>query len=353
MRALARRLSYSLGILWACSFAAGTANAQAPSSPPYPNQPGYAPPQAYPQQDYPQAQPQGYPQAQPQGYPQAQPQAYPQAQPYPQPQPGYPQPAYPQQQAQPYPPDYSQSQPYPQAAPPPQGYPPAQPYPPQAYPGQPYPPQGYPAQPYPPQGYYGQPPAYQPAPLDAEPPPPRHRGLLLLPYIGFNAVIGDAAEGYDAGFRMGGLLGFYAAPFVSLNGELSIDVLSPHALGSSKVSEGVVSFTLSPLFHFGPPKVDFVVGPRLGFFGHFSTLSNSYSSSEDTISMTGIAWGLNTGVFFSLGRIWLGGLMSLTMHSPTQYCYSNTSTNHTERCYDVTDSDTSSKLLTFNFALLF
>ncbi len=39
----------------------------------------------YPQQGYPQGQPQGYPQGQPQGYPQGQPQGYPQGQPQGQP----------------------------------------------------------------------------------------------------------------------------------------------------------------------------------------------------------------------------------------------------------------------------
>jgi hypothetical protein len=263
MRTLLRLFVLPLGVLLATSLTAGAARAQDQ----YPPQPGYQ--QPYPQQGYPQQSPEA--------------QQYPQQ--YQQPQ-QYPQQGYPQQQA------YPQQQPYPQ-----QAYPQQQPYPQQGYPQQ---------QPYPQQ------PVYPSQPVD------RHRGLLLLPYLGANVPFGDGSQWLSTGFRLGGLLGFYVGPAVSLNAELTLDFLSVDGQGSSGVTNLMVDWAFSPLFHFGPANMDFVIGPKFGFFTQeisYSAYNNDYSSTS-----YGYVYGVNAGVFVSMGRISVGGLLSFTGHSYSQYC---------------------------------
>jgi hypothetical protein len=65
-------------------------------------------------------------------------------------------------------------------------------------------------------------------------------------------------------------LGVHIGPFLSLNGELGVDIMNPNAgedyNGTADRTEAFFDFTLSPLFHFGVPSVDFVVGPKIGWF---------------------------------------------------------------------------------------
>ena len=291
-----------------------------------------AAPEAYPPQP-------GYPQY-PQQYQQPQPQQYQYPQQYQQPQPAQPgqQPQYPQQYPQPqaYPQQYPQPGAYPQPAQQPQAYP-------QQYPQTYQQPQGYPQQP----GYYQQP-AY-PAPVAAAPvPAPRHRGFMFMPYLGLNFPVGDAGDGYSTGFRLGGLMGGYVGPHFSINGELSIEIMNLDVPSGVDATEVLAAFTLSPLFHFGPPRLDFVIGPRLGFYADAASMSASGSSSETTYSETGLAYGFNAGAFFQLGRIWLGGLLSFTAHDASESCVDYGSG---EQCGDA-EGD-AFKVLTLNAAVLF
>lgn len=339
MRVLTRPNGLFLALSLSGLLAPQAARAQAAPEA-YPAQPGY---QQYPQQ-YQQPQPQ--PQPQPGQYPQQ----YQYPQPYQQPQPAQPgqQAQYPQQYQQPQPAQpqqYQQPQAYPQQYPQPGAYPqPGQQ--PQAYPQYPQTyqqPQAYPQQP----GYYQQP-AY-PAPVAAAPAPaPRHRGFMFLPYLGLNFPVGDAGENYSTGFRLGGLMGGYVGPHFSINGELSIDIMNLDLASEYEATEVLAAFTLSPLFHFGPPRLDFVIGPRLGFFADAASMSMSGSSSETTYSSTGLAYGFNAGAFFQLGRIWLGGLLSFTAHDASELCVDDGSG---EDCYDA-EGD-AFKVLTLNAAALF
>jgi len=284
MRAPVRSLSLSLGVLFTSTLVPQVASAQGGDAQGAPAQP------AYPQQGYDQ---QGY--QQPQPYPQ-QPQQYPQQ--------GY-------QQPQQYPQQYQ---------PPPQGYP---------------------------QQYQQPQQGYQPAaaPAYTPPEPPRHRGFMMLPYLGLNSPFGDGSDGYSTGFRLGGLFGFYAGQFVSLNGELSIDILNADASSGIDVFEALVGLSFSPLFHFGPPRMDFVVGPRLGFFSDSGTVSYNDGGPDDTYSMSGLLYGINTGAFFSLGRISLGGLMSITAHSVSSMCINDV-------CGDVSGG-TDFKVFSIDGAMLY
>ena len=268
MRVLVRPIALSLGVLLTTSLATRAASAQGAPGEQYPAQPGYQQPQQYP--------------AQP-GYQQPQ-QQYPA-------QPGYQQPQqYPQQ-------DYQQPQ--------------------QQYPQQP----GYQQpQQYPQQQPYGAQPAYAPPPAYAAPvlEPPRHHGAMMMPYLGFNFPTGDAATGYSTGFRLGALFGAFAGPFVSLNGEVSIDLLNPDSGSNSSVTDVMLDLAFSPLFHFGPPRMDFVVGPKLGLF--YEGMSYTSYGTDYSASAYGVVYGINAGAFFSLGRISIGGLLSYSIHSYSSAC---------------------------------
>lgn len=269
MRKLDRTIALSLGLLLGSALAPGAAEAQAtPQYPeqqpgyqpaqPQPGTPGYPQPQAYPAPGYPQAYPLGYPQAYPPGYPQA-----------------YPAPGYPMQ-----------------AVPPP-GY--------------------YAAPAYPP------PPAYEPTQsYDVTPARPAYRrGVVFMPYFGFNSVVGTGSDAFSAGFHLGGLLGGHIGPVFSLNGEMSLDIMSPKTgRSSADGSQVFFDFDLSPLFHFGIPHLEFVIGPKLGLFAYAgsSSASDEYGSSA-SYSGDGIAYGFTAGIFLPLGRVGLGGLFNLTVHS--------------------------------------
>jgi hypothetical protein len=257
--------------------------------------------------------------------PNAQPQQYPpQQQPYPQ-QPGYPpqQPGYPPPQQQPYP----QQQGYPQQQ---------QPYP-QQYPQQ--------QQPYP-QQY----PQQAPYPAPPPPPPPGHHGLLLMGYAGFHSFQGTNGEGLGPGLRLGGLLGFYASPVFSLNGELSIDVLnfdSNTTLGGSNVTGVRVDFSLSPLYHIpAAPNFEVVVGPKLGVFDE--AISNNDGSTDSSIS--GYSVGFNAGGFARVGNVLLGGLFAFDLGVPTKACGDDGFGNQV--CVSVSNYS-NEKVISFNAAALF
>jgi hypothetical protein len=280
---------------------------------PYPAQPGYQQPQPGYQQ------PQGYPD--PQGY--QQPQQYPQPQPYPQ---QYQQPEqYPQQQ-----PQYQQPQQYPQ-----QGYPQPQPYPQQGY-----------QQPYAQPGYAPQP-TY--APISAV--PAYRRGILWMPYIGVNVPVGDTAKGDSTSLRLGGIFGVNVGQFLSLNGELTIDILSLDTAPGESSSGAVIDFAFSPFFHFNIPGLEFVVGPKLGFFASSSTYSQS-GSPDSTYSGSGLAYGFNAGVFIPLGRIAIGGLFNFTGRSYSSYCQTDSLTYYSQVCGDVSGGP-DDKFLGFTGALMY
>jgi hypothetical protein len=308
MRALVRPFTMSLSLLLAGALAPITAQAQAQPAPyqQYPAQPGYQQPQPGYQQ------PQGYPDQQ--GY--QQPQQYQQPQEYQQPQ------QYPQQQQ----PQYQQPQQYPQQ--------PAYQQP------QRYPQQGYPQPGYPPPPAYTQPtePAYR-------------RGFLWMPYLGLNVPVGDTSNGVSTGLRLGGIFGFNVGQFLSLNGELTIDILNVDSAMGVSTTAAEVDFTFSPFFHFNVPGIEFVVGPKLGFFGMSSTMSQS-GSQDSTFSGSGLAYGFNAGVFIPLGRVAIGGLFNFTGRSFSSQCVSDFSTNYNSICNDVSGGQ-DDKFIGFSGALMY
>jgi hypothetical protein len=272
--------------------------AQQPAPPPSANPSAMPGPAAQPPAGYPQQMP-------PPGY-------YPQ-----QAQPGAPQPAQPGYPQQP-PPGYYPQQPQP-------GYPQQQP-PPGYYPQQ-QPPPGYPQQPgyYPAQPGYGQ----APAPIPATPSVPAfRRGFLAMPYIGVQIPVGDYGDSYDPGLRLGTLLGGHMSPMLSLNGELTIDVLNMKNTGSADVTAVMVDMVFSPLFHFGTDVFEAFVGPKIGAFGFALTAKVSGQEFKETAQ--GVAYGLNAGFGIPVGNMAIGGLVSWVGRHASKAC--SKSPNQSEKC---------------------
>jgi hypothetical protein len=271
MRALIRPIPTTLFL--ASTLASLAAQAQTPPEQQYPAQPDYQQPE------------QGYQQPE-QGYPQ-QPQAYPQQQQ------AYPQQQYPQQ-------GYAQ----PQAYPPAQGYAPAN-------------------QPPPPPGYYAPQPAYRQPGSPAMPRPPLCRPIAWVisscPTSVCTSLWAKASDISSPGLHIGGLFGINLPPFLSLNCELSFDLLNPDS-GYSDLTFVMYDFTFSPLFHFSIPQLDFVVGPKFGYYGQY--ISYSQGGSTDDVE-SGYAYGLNAGVFVPLGSIAIGGLFSFVGRHVSSTCGSD------------------------------
>lgn len=196
-------------------------------------------------------------------------------------------------------------------------------------------------------------PGYQPAPAPpstpgypqgAAPQPARpavRRGLLFLPYVGISSTVdqnsGDIFgvtylnQGYSAGLRAGTLLGVHIGPFLSLNGEFGVDIMNPDAgesyNGTADRAEASFDFTLSPLFHFGVPNVEFAVGPKIGWFTFVGSSKLSDGGRGPTYTLEydghGIGYGGTAGAFVPTGRMALGGILSFTGHSFSGFHCSN------------------------------
>lgn len=145
-----------------------------------------------------------------------------------------------------------------------------------------------------------------------------HRGLLLLPFVGANLPLGDPYEGFDLGFRAGGLAGYHVLPYLSANVEGGVDYLNPNNLAlGTRLQARVTDFTLSPFFHLALDRGEIVMGPRIGAF----TSSSSLDSDRTTYSKEsarGLAYGFNLGVFGGIGDIAVGALLGYTRRHTTK-----------------------------------
>jgi len=143
--------------------------------------------------------------------------------------------------------------------------------------------------------------------------------------------VGQYSDGYSTGLRMGALLGVHIGPFLSLNGELGVDVMNPNAgdtyTGTADRTEASFDLTLSPLFHFGVPDVEFAVGPKIGWFtfAGSSRLSDGDRGPSYTLDYGGhgIVYGFTAGAFVPIGRMALGGILSFTGHDFSGFHCSN------------------------------
>jgi hypothetical protein len=140
-----------------------------------------------------------------------------------------------------------------------------------------------------------------------------------MPYIGVHVPTGDFGDGYDAGLRLGTLLGGHLSPTLSLNGELTIDVLNPEGVPSgADVTAVMVDLLFSPLFHFRSDAFEGFIGPKLGAFGF--SMSASYLGDSFEGTARGFAYGMNAGFGIPVGNMAIGGLFSYVGRHATQAC---------------------------------
>jgi hypothetical protein len=193
----------------------------------------------------------------------------------------------------------SQPQPAYEPEPPPLGYP--QP----GYPPQNSPQQGHPEQ-SPPQSFPAPPSNEAASPAST---PGYARGMLVMPYVGFATPVGSASNSYDSGMRIGSLLGWHLNRRLSVNVELTLDILNPKGFPSG-ISDSTLDSSFVPLVHLPIGRLEILLGPKIGFFQEtLSYTSNSVSYSD---SYNGFLFGANLGVLAGLGTIAIGGLFSYT-----------------------------------------
>jgi hypothetical protein len=123
--------------------------------------------------------------------------------------------------------------------------------------------------------------------------------------------------------------------------------------GRSAVS---VEFNFSPLLHIPSNNLEFVVGPKLGFYGLAIDLGDTYANYYGygtTVTYTGVIIGLNAGLFAAVSpSMAIGGLFSFSIRKPTRLCVKVEGAG--EDCGDVPDENNDTdKVLGFNGALLF
>jgi hypothetical protein len=182
--------------------------------------------------------------------------------------------------------------------------------------------------------------------------PTWHKGLLLLPFVGLHAVEGIASSDYDAGLRLGGLLGTRVTPAVSLNVELAFNFLNPNRVnGTSTTQASGHDFTIafSPLFHGSSNLGELVVGPKLGYWSSGITTPGQ-GGSELQFSQAGWAFGFNVGAFAGLNdTVALGALLAYQMTFLAQSC----SRGATVPIQGCTSDDFAPQILSFSIAALF
>jgi hypothetical protein len=239
---------------------------------------------------------------------------------------GYPAPGYPP----------------PGSYPPPAYYPPPGSYPPPAY----YPPPGsYPAPAYPPPGTY-------PGVYGRPPPRPSSRFFQLIPHIGVHSFQGQGGAILGPGVRVGGLVGLRVSDHLTINGELTFDVVNANHLPAQDTfySETDVTVGLSPLVNFPVGGIELAFGPKFGgWAADYSQTSLARGDGDG--SYTGFDFGANGAAFVQVGRkLWLGGLLAFDLRTYGGSCFRPFS--GVERC-SSTNLPTSDKVVSLSALLMF
>jgi hypothetical protein len=157
-------------------------------------------------------------------------------------------------------------------------------------------------------------------------------GLLLMPYVGTNLALGDTSKAFNLGYRVGGIVGWHASPFLSLNGELTVDRPDPVDVENGYLLKATaVDLAFSPLFHMALDRGDLVIGPKIGGFRYTTSLSAGWSGEPPTDGTDyGLTYGLNLGVFGGIGDMAVGVLLGYTGRHATEKC--PTRLNDTATC---------------------
>jgi hypothetical protein len=151
-----------------------------------------------------------------------------------------------------------------------------------------------------------------------ERPTPR---LSALPFVGVYSYQNVDRAAYRPGPRVGGLLGVRLLSWLSLNGEVTYDKSWIQSIEGGNPSESFVDFALSPLFHWTHGVAELVVGPEIGYFTSTSKETSMLTGGEFASSSSGLAAGLNAGIFVRMNRyVSLGGMLSLEVRDARRYC---------------------------------
>ena len=158
-----------------------------------------------------------------------------------------------------------------------------------------------------------------PRPPAAPPPVDQHSGLFIMGNLGFHSYQGSSGTGLGAGLRLGGIAGWFVTPEISLNGELSLDVLnfkSDTVAAQANLTGVRVQISASPFYHLVLPiGAELLLGPKLGIWD--TSLSDT---SEYSVSEKGYLIGLNAGMYFHVGPLAAGGLLTIEDGVPTSNC---------------------------------
>ena len=157
------------------------------------------------------------------------------------------------------------------------------------------------------------------------------------------------ARAIDPGLRLGGLIGFYASPVFSINGELSIDFMNLNNDNSftGDITAVRAALSLSPLYHVATSgNFEVVLGPKLGVWDE----EYDDSSGNKLVSLSGYLVGINAGGFTRVGNTLLGGLFSFENSVIDKACQPDSFGN--DQCNSVSGGP-SHKVLAFNLSALF
>jgi hypothetical protein len=205
--------------------------------------------------------------------------------------------------------------------------------------------------------------AQQCAPCEQRQSPPAiaHHGLLLLGYVGMNVFAGkgildDSAAAVSLsvgpGLRLGGLVGMHVTPWISVNGEFTVDFMNTDDQYGYWVTGGRrFVLALSPLVHLAASSsgsVEAAIGPKLGM--RFLSMT---SHSSEVFSARGYMVGLNAGVFVRGGTVMLGGLVSFELSRTSQACRDQNYSEGSGTCGTDTSSVPFERVASVSGSILF
>ncbi|MDB4980075.1 MAG: hypothetical protein JWM82_827 [Myxococcales bacterium] len=154
----------------------------------------------------------------------------------------------------------------------------------------------------------------------APPAPEGKHGFLAMFYLGAHHFFGDyGANRVDTGFRIGTILGGRLTPQISLNGEITLDVLNPKNVPPGLDVTGLdADIAFSPLFHVPSGRMELVVGPKLGLRAAAAQTNGGVSTSSST---NGYTAGINAGLFGAVTPgTSLGALLNFEVRTHDESC---------------------------------
>ena len=130
------------------------------------------------------------------------------------------------------------------------------------------------------------------------------------------------------------MVGGRLAEMFSINGEIGFDVINPKNVPAGvDVTALSVDLTLSPLVHVRTGAIEFVAGPRLGFWASAFELKQAGGTGK--ASLSGSLFGLNLGLFANVSNsLAVGGLLNFDIRTQGRVCIQDPGA--TEVCGDVT-----------------